>query len=290
VIPQVIGPVVARRTGKEKPFELPTKCPVCGAAVIKPEGEAMARCTGGSRCPAQRYELVKHFVSRGAMDIDGMGEKLVAAMIQGGLITDVADIYRVSKEDLLQLERLAEKSAQNLIDAIETSKSRPLPRLLVALGIRYVGEQTAELLASHFGSLGALMNASQEEIEDVEGIGPKIAEAVFAYFQEPANREVIEKLRAAGLRFEAERTEPSDSALAGRSFVVTGTLEHHSRLQIEARIRDLGGNVTDNVSRKTDYLLVGAEPGSKVRRAQQIGTRIIDEAEFEKLAAGESID
>jgi DNA ligase (NAD+) len=289
VIPQVIGPVVARRTGKEVPFKMPTRCPVCGSQVIKPEGEAMHRCTGGSVCAAQRFELIKHFVSRGAMDIDGVGEKLVAAMLQAGLIHDFSDLYHLTREQVQSLERMAEKSAQNVIDSIEASKRRPLSRVLFALGIRYVGDQTAVLLANHFGSMEALMNADEAAILEVEGIGPKIAASVFAYFQEPQNRETIEKLRAAGLTMATEQREVTgDEPLAGLAFVVTGTLQRHSRLQIETRIKELGGAVSDSVSKKTSYVLVGENPGSKVRKAQQLGTPIIDEDEFEQLAEGKT--
>jgi DNA ligase (NAD+) len=284
VIPQVIGPVVARRNGDEVPFTMPTHCPVCGSQVIKPEGEAMHRCTGGSNCPAQRFELIKHFVSRGAMDIDGVGEKLVYAMLQAELIHDFSDLYHLTREQVQSLERMAEKSAQNVIDSIEASKQRPLNRVLFALGIRYVGDQTATLLANHFGSMEALMNASEEEIVEAEGIGPKIADSVYAYFQEPRNRDTIRKLREAGLTLEAEQREAvGDQPLAGLTFVVTGTLARHSRLQIEARIKELGGSVSDSVSKKTSYVLVGENPGSKVRRAQQLGTPIISEDDFEEL-------
>lgn len=290
VIPQVIGPVVSRRTGNEVPFKMPTHCPVCGSLVIKPEGEAMHRCTGGSNCASQRYELIKHFVSRGAMDIDGVGEKLVATLIQAELIHDFSDLFHITKENLIELDRMGEKSAQNVINAIETSKSRPLSRVLFALGIRYVGDQTAALLADHFGSMDAIIAADEAAILDVDGIGPKIAESVWSYFQEPKNRETIEKLRAAGVRLEADAPVAGDHPLAGKSFVITGTLERFSRLQAEARVKELGGAVTDSVSKKTSYVLVGASPGSKLKKAQQLGTRILDEAEFEKVLAGEEID
>lgn len=290
VIPQIVGPVVARRTGEERPFELPTNCPVCGSRVIKPEGEAMARCTGGSNCPAQRLELIKHFVSRGAMDIEGIGEKLAAALVAAGLVRNFADLYDLAKDDLLGLERMGEKSAQNVIDALEASKSRPLSRVLFALGIRYVGDQTADILASHFGSIDALMTADEATIRDVDGIGPKIAASLFAYFQEPANRAMIDRLRVAGLTLESEQAAEGDLPLAGLAFVVTGTLARHSRLQIESRIREMGGVVTDSVSKKTSYVLVGESPGSKLRRAEQLGIRIIDEDEFERLAADQALD
>lgn len=288
VIPQVIGPIVDRRTGQERVFQMPDRCPVCGAPVVKPKGEAMSRCTGGYSCPAQRFELLKHFVSRDAMDIEGMGEVLCSQLMKAGLVEDVADLYSLTKEQIVRLERKAEKSAQNLLESIERSKTRPLSRLLFALGIRYVGQQNAEALANAFGSLDALMSASYDSIAAVEGIGPKIAGSVVEYFSQERNRRVIEKLRAAGLRFTQEERKPKALPLSGLNFVVTGRLKNYSRLQIEHRIKEMGGNVSDTVSRKTDYLVVGEEPGSKLKRAQQLGVRIIDEEQFEALVTSNS--
>jgi DNA ligase (NAD+) len=284
VIPQVIKPELSRRPPDSVPYSLPKTCPVCGTKVVRPDGEAMAYCPNSSGCPAQFFELAKHFVGRGAMDIDGIGEKLVRTLIDQGYVKDVADLYALTREDLLKLERVADKSADNVLASIERSKQRPLDRLIFGLGIRYVGDQTAELLANAFGSLDALMNASLDEINAVEGIGPKIASAVHAYFREPRNRAVIEKLRAHGLRFEIEKLAPSGpTPLAGLSFVVTGRLERRSRTEIEALIKDLGGAVAESVSKKTDYLVAGAEPGSKLARAEKLGTRVIDEDDFEEL-------
>ncbi len=283
VIPQVIGPILSKRTGREVPYRLPDRCPVCGSAVVRPEGEAMARCTGGVICPAQRWELLKHFVSRGAMDVDGLGEKLLTALIQAGLVKDFADLYALDKEDLVKLERLADKSAQNILDAIQASKQRPLSRLIVALGIRHVGDQVAVLLADHFGSLDALMNASAADIEALEGIGPKIATSIADYFAEPSNRAVIERLRKAVLRFEQEAATVQEGPLSGLTFVVTGRLAGATRSELEARIRRLGGGVADSVTKKTSYLIVGEDAGSKLQRAQQLGTPILSEEEFEAL-------
>ncbi len=283
VIPQVIGPILSKRTGREVPYRLPDRCPVCGSAVVRPEGEAMARCTGGVICPAQRWELLKHFVSRGAMDVDGLGEKLLTALIQAGLVKDFADLYALDKEDLVKLERLADKSAQNILDAIQASKQRPLSRLIVALGIRHVGDQVGVLLADHFGSLDALMNASAADIEAIEGIGPKIATSIADYFAEPSNRAVIERLRKAGLRFEHEAATVQEGPLSGLTFVVTGRLAGATRSELEARIRRLGGGVADSVTKKTSYLIVGEDAGSKLQRAQQLGTPILSEEEFEAL-------
>ena len=285
VIPQVIGPVLTKRPPEAAPYCLPSHCPTCDTEVVRIEGEAMARCPNAA-CPAQLYELLKHFVSRGAMDIDRVGEKLCQTLIEAGLVHDVADLYSLRKEDLLGLERLAERSAENVLASIEVSKQRPLPRLIFALGVRYVGDQTAELLAEAFGSLDALMAADQPAIEAVDGIGPKIASSMHTYLQEPRNRAIIEKLRGHGLQFAIERGAASEpGALSGLSFVVTGRLELRSRQEVEALIKELGGNVGDNVTKKTNYLVVGAEAGSKLTRAQKLGTKVLDEHGFEQLIA-----
>jgi DNA ligase (NAD+) len=285
VIPQIIGPVLDKRPAEAVPYSLPTHCPACNTEVVRIEGEAMARCPNAA-CPAQLYELLKHFVSRGVMDIDRIGEKLCQTLIEAGLVHDVADLYSLRKDDLLGLDRMAERSAENVLTSIQTSKQRPLPRLIFALGIRYVGDQTAELLAAAFGSLDALMAADQAEIEAVDGIGPKIASSVYAYLQEPRNRAIIEKLRRHGLQFEVERGAASEPGLlSGLSFVVTGRLERRSRLEVEALIKQLGGNVGDNVTKKTNYLVAGTDAGSKLAKAQKLGTRILDEDELEQLIA-----
>jgi len=290
VIPQVVGPILSKRTGEEQVFHMPERCPSCGGPVVKPEGEAMHRCTNALSCPAQQYELLKHFVSRAAMDIQGIGESLCQALLSAGLVHDVADLYYLKKEQLLGLERMADKSAQNVLDAIQESKGRPLARLIFALGIRYVGEETAKLLAAAFGSLDRLMGATFEQVSQVEGIGPKIGRSVVEYFTEPRNREVIEKLRRAGLRFEEQpQGMPADLPLAGKLFVITGTLQGMSRLQAEERIRQLGGQASDSVTRKTDYLVVGENPGSKLQRARSLGIAILTDREFqEMLRQGES--
>jgi DNA ligase (NAD+) len=284
VIPQVVGPIVSKRTGEEQVWQPPDRCPRCGAPVEKPEGEAMRRCTNTLSCPAQQYELLKHFVSRSAMDIQGIGESLAQALLSAGLVRDVADLYYLRAEELAGLERMAEKSAQNVLNAIEESKNRELERLIFALGIRHVGAETAKLLANAFGSLDRLMNASYEEVVAVEGIGPKIARSVLEYFATERNRQVLEKLRAAGLPFERRaEAAPADLPLAGKSFVITGTLQGLSRLQAEERIRALGGEVGDSVTRKTGYLVVGDNPGSKLRRAQSLGITILEDAEFQAM-------
>ena len=282
VIPQVIGPVVSKRTGEERIFQMPERCPVCGAPVIKPEGEAMRRCTGGATCPAQRYELIKHFTSRPAMDIQGVGERLVAALIESGLVRDPADLYALTKAQLLDLERFADKSADNVLASIEGSKARPLSRVLHALGIRYVGERTAEILAEQFGAMDALLAASREGLIDTEGIGPKIGESIYEFLHSERNLDIIDKLRAAGVNMAQGATRAEGLPLTGTQWVLTGTLANWSRLAAEARIKELGGRVSDSVSRKTTHVVVGENPGSKLARAQQLSVPILDEAEFER--------
>jgi DNA ligase (NAD+) len=290
VIPQVLGPILGKRPAEAIPYELPKTCPICGSEVVRPAGEAMARCTGGfARCWAQRFELLKHFVGRGSMDIETVGEKLAWSLIEKKLVYDPSDIYRLTRDQLIALERMGEKSAQNVLDNIEASKRRPLTRVLFALGIRYVGYQTAELLARAFGSMDRLRAASVEDIVAVEGIGPKIAESVYAWFHEPdgLNLGIVDKLAAAGVNM-SEESASSDGPLAGLTIVVTGRLERHSRSQIEQRIKDLGGTIGDSVSKKTSYLLAGEEAGSKLAKAHKLGTPILDEAGFETLVAERS--
>jgi DNA ligase (NAD+) len=284
VIPQVIGPILSKRPADAVPYELPKVCPRCGSPVVRSEGEAMARCTGGfARCVAQRFELLKHFVSRGAMDIESVGEKLAwSLVIEHQLVYDPSDIYQVTKEQLLELERVGDKSAQNVLDNIEASKARTLTRVLYALGIRYVGYQTAELLARAFGTMDKLREASLEEIVAVEGVGPKIAESIYAWFREPDNLRMVDKLAAAGVNM-TEDAATLSGPLAGVTIVVTGRLERHSRGQIEQRIKELGGAVGDSVSKKTSYLLAGEDAGSKLDKAKKLGTSIINEDEFEQL-------
>jgi DNA ligase (NAD+) len=283
VIPQVIGPILNKRPADARPYELPRTCPVCGSPVIRPEGEAMARCTGGfATCIAQRFELLKHFVGRGSMDIESVGEKLAWTLIQNGLVYDPADLYALKREQLLDLERMGEKSAQNVLDNIEASKQRSLTRVLFALGIRYVGWQNAELLARAFGTMDRLREASNEDILAVEGIGPKIADSVCAWFGEAENLRVVDKLVAAGVNM-VERSASASGPLAGLTIVVTGRLERYTRGQIEQRIKDLGGTVGDSVSKKTDYLVAGDDAGSKLDKAHKLGTPILDEAGFDAL-------
>jgi DNA ligase (NAD+) len=285
VIPEIVEPIVSRRTGKEKIFRMPGRCPVCGSEVIKPEGEAMHRCTNAA-CPSQALERIKHFVSRGAMDIDGVGEKLCQALFEAGLIKDAADLYYLTREQLLGLERMADKSASNVLSSIEKGKNRPLARVIFALGILHVGDQYAELLAEQFQSIDQLAEASEEELSTLSSIGPKIAESIVAFFRQKGNRQIIEKLREAGVRLEREKVEEAKAEelpLAGLEFVLTGKLESFPRSEAEAKIKALGGKVGSDVIKKTSYVVVGADPGSKLAKAQKLGTKTLNETEFLKL-------
>ncbi len=282
VIPEIVEPIVSRRTGKEKIFSMPGRCPVCGSEVIKPEGEAMHRCTNNA-CPSQALEKIKHFVSRGAMDIDGVGEKLCQALFEAGLVKDAADLYRLTREQLLGLERMADKSVSNVLNSIEESKDRPLARVIFALGILHVGEQYAELLAEQFHSISQLSKTSQKKLSSLPSIGPKIAESIVAFFRQEGNRQIIEKLRKAGVRLEKEKVEeskPEELPLAGLEFVLTGKLEAFSRSEAEAKIKALGGKAGSDVTRKTSYVVVGADPGSKLAKAEKLGIKKLNEAEF----------
>ncbi len=282
VIPEIVGPVVSRRTGSEKVFSMPARCPVCNSDVIKPQGEAMHRCTN-TACPAQALEKIKHFVSRGAMDIDGVGERLCQALFEGGLIEDGADLYYLTGEHLLSLERMADKSVSNILDSIEESKARPFSRVLFALGILHIGEQYAELLAENCSSIDDLAAATREDLLAIPSVGPRIAESIVIFFRQDGNKQIIEKLRTAGVRLQNERTgdvESQSLPLSGTEFVLTGRLESLTRPEAEARIRALGGKPGSDVTRKTTYMVVGAEPGSKLAKAQKMGTRIINENEF----------
>jgi DNA ligase (NAD+) len=282
VIPEIVEPIISRRTGKEKIFHIPGRCPVCGSEVIKPEGEAMRRCTN-TACPSQALERIKHFVSRGAMDIDGVGEKLCQALFEADLIKDAADLYCLTKEQLLGLERMADKSVSNVLNSIKRSKDRPLARVIFALGILHVGEQYAELLAEQFHSIDELREVSQEELSDLPSIGPKIAESVVAFFRQEGNKQIIEKLRKAGVRLEREKVEeakPEELPLAGLEFVLTGKLDSFSRSEAEAKIKTLGGKAGSDITRKTSYVVVGADPGSKLAKAEKLGVKTLSEAEF----------
>jgi DNA ligase (NAD+) len=290
VIPQVVSPVTQRRTGKEKRYKPPRKCPECGTPTVKPEGEVWTRCPNRLDCPGQIVQALKHFVSRGAMDIEGFGEKLVYRFFHETLVRALPDIYRLTVEQLEQLEGFQRRSAENLVGSIEGSKRQPFYRVLYALGIPGIGGVNARALAAHFGSMDRLMAASQEEILEVEGIGPVLAGLIRETLDEPRNQKLIEDLRRAGLQMEYDRRSVSGSAggaqdgpLKGRTFVLTGTLPGMSREEATERITAAGGKVTGSVSGKTDYVVAGADPGSKVDKAQELDRPVIDEAELERL-------
>ncbi|MFP4641839.1 MAG: NAD-dependent DNA ligase LigA [Dehalococcoidia bacterium] len=282
VIPEVVSPVTSTRTGEEKVFSIPSHCPVCGSDLFRPEEEVMLRCPNAA-CPAQVYELLKHFVSRGAMDIDQIGEKLAAALLDAGLVNDVADLYSLKHEDLLKLERMGDKSASNVLDSIEKSKERPLSRVIFALGIRYIGSEMADILESAFGSMDNLMRATENDLLAVSGIGPKAAKSVVTFFSQERNCQIVEKLRKAGLRLESEVEKPREQPLAGQEIVITGRLETFTREQAEEKVKDLGGKAGSSVTKKTTYLVAGADPGSKLDKAQSLGTRVLSEEEFLRL-------
>ncbi len=289
VIPHVIMVIKDKRTGKEKVFPIPEKCPVCGAKVVRPEGEVAVRCVG-LNCPAQAVERIKHFVSKGAMDIEGLGQKNVELLYSEGRIKHFTDLYRLKKEDILSLPRFAEKSAQNLIDAINRSKKTTLSRFLYALGILHVGEFTAKLLAKRFKKLEDLYNVSPEEILQIPQIGEKIATSVSQFFSDPENIKAIEELKSLGLKVEnpdyEEGKEKRHRPLEGLTFVITGTLPE-PRKEVEAKIEALGGHASSSVSRKTDYLVVGENPGSKLKKAQTLGVKTIDYNELVRMMEGE---
>ncbi len=286
VIPEVVNVVESRRSDDAVPWSMPAQCPVCGSEVVRIDDEAAHRCMGGLYCPAQRMGALMHFVSRRAMDIDGLGEKLIEQLVERERVHTAADLYRLTRSDLLGLERMGEKSSENLLQAIDASRETTLPRFLYALGIDQVGEVTARSLAEHFGSLEALMSADGESLTRVPDVGPVVAEAVRRFFGQPHNREVIDGLINAGVTWPRPQASDEGSGgrrLEGKTFVLTGALSGYTRDEARARIEALGGKVTSSVSGNTDYVVVGEDPGSKRDRAERLGVPLLDEAGFEAL-------
>ncbi len=265
-----------------KEFVMPEKCPVCGTKVVRTEGEVDYRCINAN-CPAKLLGSILHFASRGVMNIDGMGESLVNQLIEHGLVKNVADIYDLTKDSLLSLERFADKSAQNILDEIEKSKQLPLERVIFGLGIRFVGERTAQFLAEHFGSMETIANASAEDLQSVEEVGPRIAESIAEFFSIPANRKLVDRLHAAGLTLKGKKKERG-TKLIGKTFVLTGTLAKYTRDEAKKLIEDAGGRVSGSVSKKTDYVVAGSDAGSKLDKAKELGVAVIGEDEMQKLA------
>ncbi|MGB9594853.1 MAG: NAD-dependent DNA ligase LigA [Candidatus Poribacteria bacterium] len=283
VIPAVVEVIKEKRTGQELEFRMPDKCPVCGSDVFRPEGEAVSRCVN-SACPAQVKEHIRHFASRNAMNIDGLGPAVIDQLVDKGIVKNVADLYFLNKEEIANLERMGEKSAQNLIDAIESSKQNSLSRLIFALGIRHIGVRTGEILAEYYGSIDALSHATPEELQTIYEIGPKVAESIYRFFQQEGNKQMIEKLRSADVKMTEETKEQKDNqTLKNKTFVLTGILASMTRDQASEAIKKLGGKVSSSVSNKTDYVIVGDSPGSKFDRAKKLGITILNEEQFKSL-------
>ena len=284
VIPEVVMVSKPGLRREQDRFLMPAQCPVCASDVVREEGEAIARCTGGLFCAAQRKQALLHFAQRRALDIEGLGEKLADQLVDADVIKTPADLYKLGVVSLATLERMAEKSALNVVAAIAASKHTTLPRFLFGLGIRQVGESTAKDLARHFGTLDAIMDASEEQLLLVPDVGPVVAASIARFFRQPHNREVVEQLRAAGVAWEEGAPQPAaTSALAGKTFVLTGTLPQLSREQAKEMIEAQGGKVTGSVSKKTDYVVAGAEAGSKLVKAQELGITILDEDGLQRV-------
>jgi DNA ligase (NAD+) len=284
VIPEVVGPVLGKRPKNARKWKFPTDCPVCNSPLVRVEGEANHHCVNVD-CPAQRVQRIVHYAGRGALDIEGLGEERVRQFVDAGLLVDAADIYSLQFDKLVALERIGDKSAQQLLDAIEASKQRELWRLLVGLGINHVGPTAAQVLARSLGHLDRIEAATEEELVALDGIGPTIAQSVQRFFALDRNQEVVDKLRRSGVNFEgpAASSEPQGTTLAGRTFVLTGSLDRHTRDEATAEIESRGGKVTGSVSKKTSYVVAGESPGSKLAKAEQLGVAVLDEDAFEAL-------
>ena len=283
VIPQIVGVVLTRRQGRPRRYHLPAACPVCGSPTVRLPSEAVTYCTGGLYCAAQRKQAIKHFASRRAMDIEGLGDKLVDQLVDENLVNDVADLYHLSVEHLAGLERMAEKSATNLVEAIEKSRTTTLARFIYALGIHDVGETTAQTLAVHFGTLKAIMQADEASLMAVPDVGPVVAKSIIEFFKQKHNQDVIGKLTKVINWPEVKVKAATELPLLGKTFVLTGTLSHMTRDEAKAALQALGGKVTGSVSKKTDYVVVGENPGSKAEKAEALGVELLDESALQKL-------
>jgi len=278
VIPEVVSVLLDKRVGNPEPFSLPRQCPVCGSDAVREEGEVDYRCSGGLFCGAQRKQALLHFAQRRAVEIEGLGDKLVEQLVDAGVVKTLPDLYRLGLTSLLALDRMAEKSAQNILAALEKSKRTTLPRFLFGLGIRHVGEATAKELARHFGQLDRIMDASLEALSEVNDVGPVVAQSIRTFFDQPHNREVVEQLRACGVTWEeGEPAERAPQPLAGKTFVLTGTFPTLKREDAKALLEAAGAKVAGSVSKKTDYVVAGTDAGSKLDKANELGVAVIDE-------------
>ncbi|WKV09751.1 NAD-dependent DNA ligase LigA [Thermoanaerobacterium sp. CMT5567-10] len=282
VIPEVVSVVVEDRKGHEKYFNMPDTCPECGATTVRLPGEAVTRCTG-LNCPAKLKRGIIHFASKDAMDIDGLGPAVIGQLLDNHLIHNIADLYYLKYDDLIKLDRMGDKSVKNLLNAIEESKGRDLDRVIFGLGIDLIGSKAASILANHFKTMDSLEEASFDELTNIEEVGPKMADSIIAFFKEKQNREILDKLKKAGVNMVKKESENTSNIFDGLTFVLTGTLSNYTRDEAKKLIEERGGKVTSSVSKKTDYVLAGSDPGSKLAKAQQLGVRIIDEKEFENM-------
>ncbi|MCK4224919.1 MAG: NAD-dependent DNA ligase LigA, partial [candidate division Zixibacteria bacterium] len=286
VIPEVVKVIESRRIGKEKKFVMPSKCPVCGSKVERPEGEAIHRCTGIA-CPAQIKENLAHFVSKGAMDMDGLGYKFLEQMVDKKLIRDQADLYFLKKKDVMKMDRMGDKLAENILIAIDKSRNPSLTNLIYALGIRNVGYHLASVLAKNFKSIDNLAKQSVEDLAEVYEIGPIVAESIYNFFHNTKNLKILNKLKKGGVKFPKEKVETKETPFSGKTFVLTGGLDSFTRDEARKIIEDLGGRVSSSVSKKTDFVVVGKDPGSKYDNALKLGVKTINEEEFKKLMGRE---
>ena len=282
VIPEVVKVIISKRPDDAREFVMPTACPICGSDVEREEGEAVSRCSGGLFCAAQRKEAIKHFASRKALDIDGLGDKLVEQLVDAGHIKDVADLFLLDVDTIASLERMGQKSAENLVNALNAAKATRFQRFLYALGIREVGEATARALALHYSSLEELMQASSESLMEIEDVGPVVAHHIETFFQQSHNREVIERLLSVGIHWPTEEKKQTNTALSGKTIVLTGTLQTLSRSEAKEKLLALGAKVAGSVSKKTDYVVAGADAGSKLTKAESLGIEVVDEATLQQ--------